>query len=698
MRPLLWKECHANLKWAVLPALLVLGPMVLLGGPGTPPNGTGLSAWHIVAAGFGAVLGFLQVFFEAHGDPRALLLHRPLGRSRVFVAKVVAGLGLYLVGMGVPFTVLVAWCSTPGRLTAPFPWQALVPWVADLLTGVVYYFAGMLTAQREGRWYGGRCLGLPAAFLGTVLVWALPEFWMALVTLAALAALLGVAAWGSFLTGGAYAPQPPLARAALAGTLLIGLLVLGVVAKIAIGQRVDPQITYSYYLDRHGRLLLVPWKAGQGPVPPVTDLDGRVPPDLEGKRVDRNALDEMQAPEVTLNPWTHRSYRNTDRLFVEYENETLAGGERWFYVPGQGRLVGYDRKQRVPAGSYGPDGFVPADGQAGGRFPGGLLHGTRLWDAFSPDVLAFPGGVYDVDFSRHALRTLYAPTEGATVVWATRWKDPKRKAELIFVGTDRSVHLLTEAGAPVVSLPRAYDWGTYTLSAGRLEDPQRYFCRYWPRRDLDPEEAHTMPGYLLEYDAAGQEVARRVVPPHPLPEPSLAQALFGVGTPPAEAAVLVGATRYLRSEARLTRGRGRWVLLDLLESWVPSFIPGVGGGASLDVGMRPGLVPAFAALSVLSAAACGVVCFLLARRSAFGRARLVGWSLCGLAFGPAGLLLLLALDALPARVRCPGCGRPRVVDRERCEHCGAAHARPAPDGTEIFEADAAPADAALAGR
>src|SRR5262245_8891692 len=259
MRSLLWKECQANLKWAVLPSLLILVPMVLLGGPGEPPAGTDLFAWHILAAVFGAVLGFLQVFFEARGDPRALLLHRPLSRSRIFLGKALAGVGLYLLGMGIPFAVLALWCATPGHLTAPFSWRAVLPWLADLLTGVVYYFAGMLTAQREGRWYGGRGLGLAAAFLATVLVWGLPEFWQALLALGVLGTLLGVAAWGSFLGGGAYAPQPRVARAALALALLTGLLVLSVIAKITIGKCLDPDITYSYYLDRQGRALLVPW-------------------------------------------------------------------------------------------------------------------------------------------------------------------------------------------------------------------------------------------------------------------------------------------------------------------------------------------------------------------------------------------------------------------------------------------------------
>ena len=694
MKALLWKECHANLKWAAVPSLLLFVPAILLGGPGTPPNGTDLAGFHILAAVFGAVLGFLQVFFEARGDQRALLLHRPISRSHIFLGKALAGIGVYLLGMGLPLAVLAVWCATPGHLTAPFSGRAVLPWVADLLTGVVYYFAGMLAAQREGRWYGSRGLGLAAAFLGTVLVWGLPEFWQALLALGVLGTLLGVAAWGSFLSGGAYAPQPRVARAALAVTFLTGLLIRSATAKITVGGYFDSGVTYSHYLDRRGRVLLVPWKTGQGPVGQVTDLDGRVPPEFQGKRLDRNTLAEIEAPSSGLSPWRHRSYRNTGRLFVEYENETLVGGERWFYVPEQGRLVGYDRQQRVLIGSYGPDGFVPAGEQPRGRFPGELLHLTRLWDAIPPDYLIFAGGVYDVDFGRHTLQTLFTPAEGETVVWARAWKDPQQKAELIFVCTDRSVHVLTEAGVPVVSLPRAYDGGTWALTAGRLDDPRRYFCWYRPLGCLRPEESLAMPSHLVEYDAAGREIARRTVPHHPPTEPSYSEALLGLGTPPGEGAALVGAIRSLRSEARLTGDQGRWVLLDLLEVWTaPYFLPGTGR----ELISPPGLVPGFAALMLLSAAACAVACFLLGRRATFSRARLVGWSLCGLVFGPVGLLLLLALQALPARVRCPGCGRPRVVDRERCEHCGAAHAVPAADGTEIFETTAATADAALAG-
>src|SRR5262249_49149420 len=105
--------------------------------------------------------------------------------------------------------------------------------------------------------------------------------------------------------------------------------------------------------------------------------------------------------------------------------------------------------------------------------------------------------------------------------------------------------------------------------------------------------------------------------------------------------------------------------------------------------MRPdgGLVFGFTALVLLSAVVCALVCFVLARRHSFSLARRLGWGLGGLVFGPTGLLLMLALEEWPARIACPSCRPPGRGggDRESCEHCGAAHAPPAPDGTEIFE-------------
>jgi hypothetical protein len=696
MKSLLWKEWRENLKWAGLPALVILLPLLLLGGPDEPMAGvTGAVLFFVTPATFGAVLGFLQVFFESRGDQRALLLHRPLSRSRIFLGKAVAGVVMYLLALGIPFVGVEAWMATPGHMAAPYQWGAGLPWLADILTGVVYYFAGMLTAQREARWYGSRGLGLAAAFFCTFLVWSVPEFWQALLAVVTFAVVVGVAAWGSFIAGGAYAPQPPLARAALAVTFLAGLLVVSVGGKLAVAELTDSSTGYGHGLDRDGRVLIVPWKSGVGPVEPVTDLEGRVPPYLQGKAVDRNVMEEIEAPMASMDWPTFRSYRNPGRFYVEYRNDTRPGREVWYYSAGQGRLLGYDADFNQLLGSFGPDGFTPAGRPPGARFEGELRYPTRGWGAFSPDYLAFPGGVYTVDFSRRTIRTLFTPPRGESVVWARHWKDRREKRSLAVVSTDRSVQVLTEAGEPVVSVPRAYDRSRYRLaSVTRLEGPERYVFWYKPSLFLEPEEASTTPGQVLEYSAAGDELARRTVPPLPEVRPSRAEALYGLVTPAHEVVVLAGPIYYLRSQARLSQGVDTWVALSGLEQLAGYFLPGL---SAENVG-RGSLVPGFAALSFLSSVACALACFLLARRYAFSGVRCLGWALCGLLFGWVGLVLMLALQEWPARVRCPSCGRGRLVDRERCEHCGAPHAPPARDGTEIFEESAAAPPAALAGR
>jgi predicted amidophosphoribosyltransferase len=50
---------------------------------------------------------------------------------------------------------------------------------------------------------------------------------------------------------------------------------------------------------------------------------------------------------------------------------------------------------------------------------------------------------------------------------------------------------------------------------------------------------------------------------------------------------------------------------------------------------------------------------------------------------------MLSVEEWPAREACPHCKKFRVVDRERCEHCGAEFAPPEKNGTEVFESLAA---------
>jgi hypothetical protein len=101
---------------------------------------------------------------------------------------------------------------------------------------------------------------------------------------------------------------------------------------------------------------------------------------------------------------------------------------------------------------------------------------------------------------------------------------------------------------------------------------------------------------------------------------------------------------------------------------------------------------------MFSAGLSGLIGFVLSRRYAFSRAWRLGWGLVGFVFGCVGLLLMLAMQEWPARIGCPKCRKLRVVTRDTCEHCGAAHAVPEPDGREIFEPTIAAPLAAMVGR
>jgi hypothetical protein len=691
MRSLLWKECQENVKWVALPVLLLGGLMALLGPPALI-NGGALLVLGLVAAVFGAVLGFLQVFPESHGDKRALLLHRPLSRSHIFLGKAAVGVGLYFLGVGLPFAGAVAWVAAPGHVAEPFRWPLALPWLADFLAGLVYYFAGMLTAQREARWYGSRALGLGAAVLCTFLVWVLPEFWHALLAVAVMGTLVGLAAWGSFVAGGAYAPQPPLARAALAATLLAGLLVLGVTVRLLVGACAFDNYDTYHTQDRQGRVLVVRWRPGD--IQSVTYLDGQRPEVLQGKQLDSSAIATIEAPATAPVGQTCQSYRRPGRVSLRCRNDSSSGDERWFYVPEEGLLRGYDGRSRRLIGSCGPDGFVPAGQEPPQRFHGEAYHTAFLYDTSPAYFLSLPGGVYALDFARHTIRTLFTPAAGETVLAASRWKNDRDKWSRAFVLTDRSVHLLDEAGAPLFSAPLAYNLEEYgRVSIAQVEDPRRFVVWYEPPWYLW-EAAKTMPSYTVEYDVAGRELARVPLPPRPLNTSPPGLALFGLATPPAEAALIAGVTREAVSAARQKQGLEFQPAAFFVGVPTQFFIPGA--GANMAATGR--VIFAYRALMLLSALACAALCFLLARRYSFSRAGRLGWALCGLLFGLAGLLLMLAVQQWPARVTCPACRRPRVVTRDTCEHCGAPHALPTADGTEIFEPQAATPAVALAGR
>jgi hypothetical protein len=383
---------------------------------------------------------------------------------------------------------------------------------------------------------------------------------------------------------------------------------------------------------------------------------------------------------------TFQSYRNSGRFYIKCANDSKPGREVWYFDQHSGRLLGYDGLRHQSLGSFGPDGFAPPGQPSQTRFPGELRHRTFRWLAAPIDFLAFPGAVYRVDFVRRTLRVIFTAAPDETVVFAQWWSDElSSKPKLAVISTDRRFHVLTENGARVVSLPRVHDCKEHQQVpiVGLLENPERYFVWYhsFPFELLvEPEEYRTAPIYFHKYDLAGNELRQRSAEVPCVATPS-AKALFGLATPLTEVAALLGTSRYLRWEARTQGSAHKPVLLSFLDS-IRHYVL----GTSRFEEASGGVITLYIGLMLLAATAAALGCLVLARRYAFSRGGRIVWTLVGFLFGWAGFVLLLVFQEWPARVPCPNCRNLRIVSRTRCEHCGALHASPTPDGTEILEA------------
>ena len=90
-------------------------------------------------------------------------------------------------------------------------------------------------------------------------------------------------------------------------------------------------------------------------------------------------------------------------------------------------------------------------------------------------------------------------------------------------------------------------------------------------------------------------------------------------------------------------------------------------------------------ISVAAAVVYAAVGWCMGRRYHFAVGCQLKWAGFHFLFGLPGLLGFLCAQEWPAREPCPNCKKPRLANREKCEHCGAAFAPPPKNGTEIFE-------------
>ncbi len=690
------KELHERLKVTfVCLVIVVAGQFISLGFQhmmslaGVEIGGSlfPFTFFTLTSALSGLLIGRAQIVHENRGDRWGFLALRPVRRSTLFFGKALAGALLYCVATGVPLAFVTAWMAAPGHRPLPWDPSMALPGVADMLCGLVYYFAAMLVGMREARWYGSRFLPLGAAIACSGVVLYVSHFWQALAVVAIGVAVVGMAAVATVIGGGRYEPLARPGRIALgltvmpgltvAGTLVIGIISLTVFSR---GPMRDGFRSTGYAIAGDGsivrRVQVQRFFPPSRQVVAVNDLQGHAIERYQDS-VARTKLTDgvISTPAVSLHPEVPSTlesfgsgYRGTHDLFVQLTSSPPAPSEdSWYFVRRVGLIAAYENRSARLLGWMGPDGFRLGDSLPTHRFEGPLRPSAEAF--YAQPVLAFPSAVYRVDLRQRTIRNVFAPAPGENVLGAVTSGDstaamaaygPRAKFDVI--ATTRNVHVQSADGTSELSAVRDSDttaYGTVTVSRALLAPGAPTFFWYSSSdRPFINGEQGTAAGHITEFGEGNRIVAQVSIPRDTVPTATdkvSAQDVFTAST--ISVTWRVALQVYLRLSGRRTVSPRNWQRPEVV-GWIVS------------------------AIASLVAAA---LAFLLARLFAFERNRRLLWTALGFVLGPLGVLLMLSLIDWPVREICPGCARKRVVARVCCEHCDALFLPPALDGTEIFE-------------
>ena len=599
---------------------------------------------------FAAVLGWLQIHNERRPDLWAFLLHRPMTRTQMFLAKTGAGMALYTVVVGLPLAWFVAWARWPGHVAAPFDIVLLRPIAAAALAGTVAYFAGMLTGLRQARWYASRALSLGIALAACTLMLVAHYWWLGFLVILIGTLVVATASWGAFKTHGYCHGQPAVAHACLIISTTVGWGLIAIVAALLLSN-LFPQRNRGARWTHYAM-------TGEGVICKITEGGEEKAhiQDLEGKPI----LDPKTLKEVELADFNARTRRLSS---VTLGDEPRRRPQEWVFtdmkaVPGwgktedtlwycwerYGRLVAYDAATRRCVGSLGPGGFARDIAGDGSRFNTSVDNGG--WNLASTDTI-----LYRLNLGQRALKPLFTTTADDPLRSSQEIRFERDGAEERYVAvvTRHSVHLLKPGGELVWKVPYDAQNPAYRRAEIHfLSAPGQYALWMSPSAYEDERSDGRLPIHVVWVDHQQGVIKNVDLPALPRPEPAS------------------GAEEFLSCAVAPP------IILYLLPKLVPGFNP---KGLPLEL-----LLPSWA----MALLVCLPLALWVARRYRLPLAAQAGWVVFLALFGLPALLAFLSVHEWPARIPCPACKRSRLVNRPQCEHCGAAFAAPEPTGTEIF--------------
>lgn len=113
--------------------------------------------WILISVCFAVALAIKQTLGESGRGTWLWLLHRPISRTQIVVAKLLMGTAVYLVCGALPILWYSCWAAMPRTHPSPFFWSMTVEtWISLALTGTLYlaaFWCGLWPARSLGpRW------------------------------------------------------------------------------------------------------------------------------------------------------------------------------------------------------------------------------------------------------------------------------------------------------------------------------------------------------------------------------------------------------------------------------------------------------------------------------------------------------------------------------------------------------------------
>jgi hypothetical protein len=515
----------------------------------------------------------------------------------------------------------------------------------------------MLTGLRQARWYASRGLGLGLAILVSCALFKWPDDRLRAVALTGLFILASVfmlvaAVWGAFHSHGHYRGQPALGKLGLTAVLTLGAglvaFLVVVLLVLALPNRISSVRYSKYVMTRDGTIYQQ--STGGGKPAEYLDLDGKPVNNLKtGNLIDQDdfyRLDGHSYP-IHVNFGGRQSINWAPPNLFTFWQETPK--TLWFYWNRSGRFVGYDEVTRRLIGSVGPNGFSPDASGSGDFFcPPDQTFYWRNSDA-NKRTIQTATTVYQFDPQNRTLKPFFTATNGDTIGVAKEIS-LKGKWDYTVVVTKQFIHLLTPEGKVVWKMPYDTAYPAYKDLWVYFLEPADQFALWLAPTDAANRKARGKLPTHVTWFARDQGMLKSTDLPTLLPVPNPGRLLF-------------------EEASSALMPPGLWVLpLCVERSWPP------------EIPWKLILISLAAAVAIWVPAG-----WWLCRRYRFTVRAQLGWAAFLLLSGIPGFLAFLSVQEWPVRVTCSTCNKPRVVDREHCEHCGDGFAPPEKIGTEIFE-------------